>query len=182
MSFTNKKRVIGVLAAALLGASVSATAGSWGDKGDWDKGDKDAHSMHNDMGWGDKHGKDGKDWGGNMMEGEGHMSMRMRMVWNLDLDAGQRSKIRGIQRELRGKAFALDDKIEDTSDKLFDLYRADNRDPKAIGKVYDEIFKVRREKIELMIDYGNKIEAVLSDDQRKQMKKFRFNPRWGAMH
>lgn len=170
-----------LLSAALLGGSMTASAADWGgaegkDGGWGDKGDMAGHHMMKE----EKGAGSDKSWG--MSEGEGHMTMRMRMVWNLDLDDKQRSKIRALQREARTKSLEIDDKIEDISDKLFKLYRADVRDAKAIGKVYSEIFDLRRQKIEMMIDYGNKVEDALDDKQRAQLKKFRFNPRWGAMH
>lgn len=168
-----------VLSAALLGSSMTVSAADWGgdgkDGGWGDKGDMAGHHMKKE----DKGMGSDKSWG--MSEGEGHMTMRMRMVWNLNLDEKQRSKIRALQRDVRSKALAVDDKIEDISDKLFSLYREDKRDSKAIGKVYSEIFDLRRQKIEMMIDYGNKIEEVLDDKQRAQLKKYRFNPHWGAM-
>ena len=177
MSIAKKKHGKSIVAVALLTASMAVAASPWGDKGGWsDDEDKPAKHHGMMMEW----DKDG-DWGKGAMQDEGHMTMRMRLVWNLDLSDGQRKKIRELQRELRPKAFALDDKIEDTSDQLFKLYREEKRDPKAIGKVYDEIFKYRREKIELLIDYGNQVEAVLTDAQRQQIKKFRMNPRWGTM-
>lgn len=170
----------GLVLMSLLGALCfggSAFAEGWGDKS-W--GDDSKHeSMH--MSMEGHHAKGGWDKDMNQ-DSEGYMTMRMRMVWNLDLDEGQRVKVRKIQRDLRAKVWALEDKIEDISDDLFALYRVDQRNAKKIGEVYGRIFDLRRQKIELMIEAGNDIEAILTSDQRKMLKKMRSSQHhsWGS--
>ncbi len=146
----------------------------------WDEDKKSGHGDHH----GDKKmsgGWKGKSAGGNFdMGGDGFMTARLRAVWTLNLSSDQKSKIRALQRDLRSKTWALEDKIEEASDKMFDLYKAKMRDAKAIGKVYTEIFDYRRQKIEAAIETGNKVEAVLTKKQWMSLKKWSPDHKWGG--
>ncbi|MDH5300375.1 MAG: Spy/CpxP family protein refolding chaperone [Gammaproteobacteria bacterium] len=161
----------GMLAALVLtvSAPMAMAAQGWGAEGGKGGGHHSAHKS----GGGDWDNKGG-------MESEGHMTMRLRMVWNLDLNDRQKKEIRAITRELREKTQGLDDKIEDTSDELFTLYGGKVRNPQEIGKVYAKIFDYRRQIIELSIDAGNRVEAILTPEQRQAMHKYMPKPRWGS--
>jgi Spy/CpxP family protein refolding chaperone len=163
-----------VCISGMSGIAAAMPSGGWHD--DDMMGAPGHHSQHHGQDGGGHWGK----WGGMGMDSQGHMTARLRMVWSLDLSDEQRSKIRKLQRDLRAKVWAIEDKIEDTSDELMKLYRAEKRDAKKIGAVYDKIFDMRRQKIEAMIEAGNAVEDVLTDKQRKQLKKMRHSPRWGA--
>ena len=129
------------------------------------------HGMdHGDM----MGGKDKGDWGssgggGGWESGEGGAmaSQRMRMLAMLDLTLEQRKQVRDIQRENKHKQIDLNDKIGDLSDKLLDMYKQDKRDAKEIGKVYGQIFDIRRQMIELSIEATNRVTDVLSKEQRE---------------
>ena len=160
-------------------AAPQAMAG-WGDEGSKSMGSMPGHGMHKSGGAGSWMGGNAGGGSFDMMSGDGFMTARLRAVWTLDLSKEQKAKIRAIQRELRSQHWALQDKIELAADKLFDLYRANHRDPKAIGKVYDEIFDYRRQKIEIAIEAGNKAEAVLTKRQLDSLKKWRPQHKWGG--
>lgn len=106
---------------------------------------------------------------GSMMMGPGYM---MGNLYGLDLSDKQRDQIRDIQRDTRKKHWDLMEKMMETSDKLVDLYEVDKPDPEKIGKVYDEIFKIKREVIQQQIEVRNKIYDILNKEQRE---KFRDN-------
>lgn len=147
----------------MCGASVAVAEG-WGKDG------------------GDKHDK--KEWSGGGGSGawgfgEGHMTARLRAVWNLKLTDDQKSKIRAIQHELRAKHWELEDKIELEADKLMGLYRKVPRDPKAIGKVYGKMFDYRRQQIEAGIEAGNKVFGNLTSSQLKEV--WQYMPKSGGM-
>jgi Spy/CpxP family protein refolding chaperone len=171
---SRRKINTGLAFSALLGLMLSASVvqaqPGWGQ----DSGAK----MNDKPMAGHGHSKKG-DWGGSMMS-SGHMTARMRMVWNLDLSKDQREKIRNIQRDLRGKVWKLEDKIEDTSDQLFGMYKKSPRDAKAIGKVYGEIFDLRRQIIEHQIEAGNDVDDVLTKQQKSELHKWGMKPRWGS--
>lgn len=157
--------VLGLVSSPLMASEWSNK--SWGD----DKSEeKKPSSMGHDKSWSKSEGQDS----------EGHMTMRMRMIWNLDLSAKQRTKIRKIQRDLRAKVWGIEDRIEDISDEIFNLYQADKRDAKKIGAIYGKIFDLRRQKIEMMINAGNDVEAVLTKQQTGMLKKMRSHRKWGS--
>jgi len=89
----------------------------------------------------------------------------------LDLTPEQRTKINKIHDDLRRKNWEALGKIQDEEAKLRDLYAADKRDPKAIGAVYGSIYTYKRQMIEASIDAHNRMEALLSDAQRAQLKQ-----------
>lgn len=120
------------------------------------------------MGYGPGWGTMGSMMRGPMMGG-GFMMPQLR---GLELNKEQRDKVRTIHREMRKKHFALMEKIMDQSDKLAELYDTDKPDPNKIGKVYDEIFKTRREMIQQHIEARNRIYDLLS---KEQQEKFRAN-------
>lgn len=140
------------------------------------------HEMSHDMMQGQ--GKGG--WGGGAGgweagEGGGMMGYRMRMISMLDLTGEQRKQVRDIQREHKHKQIDLNDKIGDLSDKLLDMYKQDKRDAKEIGKVYGQIFDIRRQMIELSIEATNKVTDVLTKEQKEKMKKMTSKMPMGQM-
>jgi Spy/CpxP family protein refolding chaperone len=89
----------------------------------------------------------------------------------LDLTPEQRTKINKINDDLRRKNWEALGKVQDEEAKLRDLYAADKRDPKAIGAVYGNIYAFKRQMIEASIDAHNRMEALLTDAQRAQLKQ-----------
>lgn len=97
-------------------------------------------------------------------------SPRIGMVMALDLSDDQRAKINKLSDELKHNNWLAMGLVMDESAKLRDLYGADKRDPSAIGKEYQKIFDSERRMIELMIDTQNRIEELLTPEQRTQLK------------
>jgi len=119
--------------------------------------------------------------GDGMISGMGMMgSMHVAPFHMLDLTPEQRTNIDKINDELRRKNWAALGKVQDEEAKLRDLYAADQRDPKAIGAVYGSIYALRRQMIESGIDAHNRMEALLSDAQRAQLKQLRSRTGPGA--
>jgi len=92
------------------------------------------------------------------------------MVMALDLGDEQRSRINKLSDELKHNNWATMGLITDESAKLRDLYAADKRDPSAIGKEYQKIFDLERRMIEATIDTQNRIDELLTPEQRAQLK------------
>lgn len=109
--------------------------------------------------------------GAGMMMG----SPRMNMIVSLDLSDEQRSKINKLSDELKHNNWTTKGLIMDESAKLRDLYAADKRDPSAIGKEYQKIFDLQRQMIEATITAQNRIEDLLTPDQRAQLKNMRHS-------
>lgn len=110
---------------------------------------------------------------GGMMGGHGAGMMgapHMHMIMSLDLNDEQRSKINKLSDELKHNNWATKGLIMDESAKLRDLYAADKRDPAAIGKEYQKIFDLQRQMIEATITNQNRVEELLTPEQRTQLK------------
>jgi Spy/CpxP family protein refolding chaperone len=126
-----------------------------------------------EMAGGHMNGMMGSQMGGRMGSHEpGAMmkSSRIDMVMALDLSDEQRAKINKLSDELKHNNWVAMGLVMDESAKLRDLYAADKRDPSAIGKEYQKIFDSERRKIESMIDTQNRIEDLLTPEQRVQLK------------
>jgi len=116
--------------------------------------------------------------GGGMGMGPGMMGGGMGMMgmgpYNmLDLTDDQRSKINKLQDGERRKHWETMGKIMDEQTRLRDLYQADKRDTQAILKVQDQVNQHQRKMLELHLNTQNQIEAVLTKEQREQLKSFR---------
>ena len=176
----NRGRNYTILAALFFGFSVSVSAAPH-NMASWGGDKKEGHASHGASGHGGGDWKKSKGSNSLGMGGEGFMTARLRAVWSFDLTKKQKANIRAIQRDLRSKHWALEDKIEVTSDKLFDLYNGmGERDAKAIGKVYGEIFEFRRQIIVNAIEAGNKVEAELTKKQLEGLRKWRPKHKWGG--
>lgn|SRR5574340_45262 len=113
---------------------------------------------------------------GGMMEGHGAGMMgspHAHMVMSLDLSDEQRSRIIKLSDELKHDNWATKGLIMDESAKLRDLYAADKRDPSAIGKEYQKIFDLKRQMIEATITTQNRVEELLTPEQRAKLKNMR---------
>jgi hypothetical protein len=97
--------------------------------------------------------------GGYGMYGPGMMGMGP--VWMLNLTDEQRAKISKLQEQLRKKQWTTMGQIMDERQKLYELYSAENPDPKKVGAVYGKIFDLRRQMIEAAIDTQNRAQAVV---------------------
>lgn len=113
---------------------------------------------------------------GMMGPGMGMMGMgpgmgMMGAFYALDLNDEQQKKLTQIQDGLRKQHWELMGKIQDEYAKLRDLYAADTRDPAAIGAQAQRIFDLRRQMIESSVDAGNRMEGVLTAEQKAQLRK-----------
>jgi Spy/CpxP family protein refolding chaperone len=101
----------------------------------------------------------------------------MGPIWRLDLSDAQRSQIFKLQDESRRRNWELMGKLQDEYAKLRDAYLASGkRDRKAIVDAYKHIGDLRLQRIEVSLDTLDKLEAVLTPQQREQLK--RWGPWW----
>lgn len=106
--------------------------------------------------------------GPGMMGGYGMMGPGP--VSGLELSSEQQKQITRINTELRKHNWALQGEIIDAQGKLFELYADENPDAKKIGAVYGKIFDLRRQMIEATIDAQNRQRAILTNEQREQLR------------
>lgn len=114
--------------------------------------------------------------GGGMMGG-GMMGGGMGGLWRLDLTDTQRQQVLKVQDELRRKNWDLLGKQQDEQAKLRDAYLGSGkRDRAAIVAAYKRIGELRVQRIENSLDAAEKIEGVLTQQQRDQLKG--WGPWW----
>jgi Spy/CpxP family protein refolding chaperone len=103
-----------------------------------------------------------------MMGGDG-----LGMFGMLDLTDEQRTKINKIHDDLRKQHWAMMGKMMDEQNALRDLHQADVLDAKKIGAVYGNLGKLRQQMAETHVEAKNKIHALLTPEQRDQMRQWR---------
>jgi Spy/CpxP family protein refolding chaperone len=118
-------------------------------------------------------------WGPGMMGGGGMMGgygygrggmMGLGALQAMDLSNEQLGKINQIQDETRRKNWGVMGKLIDEQSHMRDLFLADRRDPAAIGKQAMKIADLRRQMLEASVDAHNRVEALLSKEQREQLR------------
>jgi Spy/CpxP family protein refolding chaperone len=117
--------------------------------------------------------------GGGMGAGGGMMGPGggLGRLGQLDLSESQRSQVFKIQDDLRRKNWELLGKTQDEQAKLRDAYYASGtRDRAAIIAAYKRIGELRVQRIENSLDAAEKIEALLTPQQREGLK--RLGPWW----
>lgn len=110
--------------------------------------------------------------GGGMMGGMG-----IGPLWQLDLTDTQRQEVLKLHDELRRKNWDLLGKQQDEQAKLRDAYLASGkRDRAAIVAAYKRISDLRLQRVENSLEAAEKMESVLTPQQREQLK--RWGPWW----
>ena len=109
--------------------------------------------------------------GGGMGAGMGMMGGGMGPYGMLDLSADQQGKINKIHDEARRKNWTTLGKIQDEQARLRDLYAADKRDVKAITNTVAGIQALERQMLETRLDAHNRMDALLTDAQREQLRQ-----------
>ncbi|MDZ4075828.1 MAG: Spy/CpxP family protein refolding chaperone [Hylemonella sp.] len=112
--------------------------------------------------------------GGGMMGGGGMIGgMGLGPLQALDLNEQQQTRINQIRDETRRKNWDTMGKLMDEQARLRDLFAAEKRDPAAIGKQSMKMADLRRQMLEASIESHNRIEALLSKEQKDQLRSFR---------
>lgn len=114
----------------------------------------------------------GPGYGPGMMGGYGRGGM-MGYGGLLDLNEQQLAKIDQIQDETRRKNWSVMGKLQDEQAHMRDLFSADKRDPAAIGKQAMKIAELRRQLLEASVEAHNRIEALLTKEQKDQLRSYR---------
>jgi Spy/CpxP family protein refolding chaperone len=116
--------------------------------------------------------------------GPGYMMMWTDPNGELKLSDAQREKIYATQREMRKKQWELMEQMHSMMEKAYPLMNADKRDTQAILAAFEPMFKLRRQMLEIQIDTANRIDSVLTPEQRKVLKNWRgrgYGPGRGGM-
>jgi len=94
-------------------------------------------------------------------------------ISRLGLSDQQRDEFTKLRDQLRRQHWDIMGKIMDERSKLSDLYAEDKPDAGKIGAVYDDIAKLQKEMVQTRLDAWNKIQDVLTPQQREQLKAWR---------
>lgn len=111
--------------------------------------------------------------GGGMMRGGMMGGMGLGPLQALDLSEQQQARINQIRDETRRKNWDTMGKLMDEQARLRDLLAAEKRDPAAIGKQSMKMADLRRQMLEASIESHNRIEALLSKEQKDQLRSYR---------
>ena len=109
--------------------------------------------------------------GAGMMMGPGMMGGGMGPTAMLDLSDAQTAQLKKIHTESKKTQRTLMRQMWEEQDKLSDLYDAEKRDPATIGKAYGKLADLQRQALEACIDMENKMAAVLTKEQKAQMRR-----------
>ena len=109
------------------------------------------------------------------MMGMNHMGRYDHYFHMLGLTSSQRKAMRDIQKKNRTERFELKDKINDYSDQLYSLYDQEKPNAKKIGEIYQKIFNIKRQIIELHINIKNQKYDKLTKDQQEKLKELKSN-------
>lgn len=114
------------------------------------------------------------------MGGMGHGMMGGgigRALWALDLDDGQRKQVLALQEELRRKHWDVAGKAQEEWVKLRDAWwTSGKRDRAAILAAYKRLGELRQQGLEQSLDAADRLDAILTDQQREQLR--RWGPWW----
>lgn len=91
----------------------------------------------------------------------------------LALTDEQRRGIRLIRRELRNRHYQLNERLIVQREKIEDLYRARRLSPTAISSAYQHMFRIKRQMVESTIIAYNRMEALLTSEQRRMLRRYR---------
>ena len=89
----------------------------------------------------------------------------------LDLSDDQRDKVFAIHEEARTKNFGTMTRMRAEQYSLAKMYRADKVDPNAIGEQQKKVDELRREMIRSHVQTRNQVEALLTPEQKKQLRQ-----------
>jgi Spy/CpxP family protein refolding chaperone len=110
--------------------------------------------------------------GAGMMGGYGYHALA-----GLDLTDAQRKQVITIQDDTRKKNWAAMGAMQDEMAKMRDGFWSGERDRKAILAANRRMFDIRQQMLENSLDAADRIEKVLTPEQREQLKKH-IGPAW----
>ena len=98
------------------------------------------------------------------------------MLESLNLTDEQRDKIQAMQEENRQKNWATMGQLRTEMFALRRMYYADKVDPNAVAEQQKKVDELRREMLKSRLESRNRVEALLTPEQRKQFRQYR--PWW----
>lgn len=111
--------------------------------------------------------------GGGMGMGQSMSLLGLGSMAQLDLSREQQAKMDKIEAGLRQQNWTLMGKMMDARSDLRALHRQPAPDAEAVGKAYDRVFGLQRQMIVNRVAAKNQAQALLTPEQRAQLKQRR---------
>jgi len=100
---------------------------------------------------------------------DAHMPAWIDDSYDLDLADQQIERISAIREYARDVQWDLSTRVREQQWQLMKLLHADNPDPAEIGKQYAGIADLSRQMLEQSVDARNQIDAILTQEQRRDL-------------
>ena len=160
--------VVGLLATGTALAQPYGPGYGPGMMGGWGPGGGPGMMMGG--GWGPG-GGGGFGPGGGMGPGMGY-----GMLAQLNLTAEQCDKVAAIQDQASKKQWEITGRMSEETAKMRGLMQAESRDRNAINSQYKKMQDLRQQRFQARLETQEKIDAVLTKEQKAQRR--RFGPWW----
>ncbi|HEU4442580.1 MAG TPA: Spy/CpxP family protein refolding chaperone [Burkholderiales bacterium] len=108
---------------------------------------------------------------GQGMMGQGMGAQQGGMLAALNLSDAQREKVLAIQEEHRKKNWAAMGEVRAEQYKLRSLYGADKLDADKVAEQQKKVDELRRQMLKSRIEAHNQIAALLTPEQRKELRQ-----------
>lgn len=107
------------------------------------------------------------------------MMMGPGMMWGygggwgygVDLTPEQRAKIAGIQQDVARKRWQLMGKLREQGGPMYEAFGPGALDEQAARRAYDAMADAHKQMFEAWLDARKRIEAVLTPEQREQLRR-----------
>lgn len=116
--------------------------------------------------------------GGGMMMGPGMMMGGGPMMASLHLTDEQEDKLFALHEQMRAKNFGTMGKLHAEQFKLSKLMKAETVDSKAVVEQQKKVDEVRREMLASHLEMRKQAEAILTPEQKKQLRQ--MGPMWAV--
>lgn len=166
----NRKSMIGAAIAAALSAPVWAQPGEPGPGWSMGPGMMGGYGYGYGPGWGMGPGMMGG-YGYGPGYGRGPGMMGLGAYGALNLSDEQRAKIADIQRELSRKHWELMGKAFEERNRLLEQSESGKADDQAERKAFQAMAEARKQMFESSLDARKRIDALLTAEQREQLRR-----------
>ncbi len=114
--------------------------------------------------------------GAGMMRGYGPGMMGGGPLGVLDLKDEQREKIFAIQEAAHSKNWGTMGQLRSEQFRLRNMYYAEKVDAKALGEQQKNVDDLRRQMLQSHVETRSQVEAILTPEQKKQLRQ--YGPWW----
>jgi Spy/CpxP family protein refolding chaperone len=114
----------------------------------------------------------GSGMGRGMMDGTGMLRSTLGAIGRLDLSETQRRQLQKIHDELRRKNWDPLGKLYDEISRIREAMWADKRDRTAILAANKRMSELRQQMLENLLEAAEKAEALLTPQQREQLRRY----------